>query len=199
MAERLEIPVYYDFASTLCYVAHRVMGELAKELDRLGLELAWRPLDLTVLTGWKRGLALTGPARENTLRVARELGVAVRMPARWMDSREAGAVALALAATPHEPAWRERVFSAIHEEGRGFAEPGELDALARDLRLDLNGLRGSEALAALEQESEEARHHQITGVPTFLLDGWPLTGIQQPATMLTLFTRWAEKKEGGPC
>ncbi|MBW2418782.1 MAG: DsbA family protein [Deltaproteobacteria bacterium] len=194
MAGRLEVPVLYDFASTLCYVAHRVMGNLEEELERLDLDLVWRPLDLGSITGWPRGVAMTNPARENTLRVARELGVAVRMPAHWIDSREANAIALALSGNAREPTWRERVFSAIHEEGRDLDEPGVLDSLARDLSLDLEGLRGPEALAALERETAQARLAQATGVPAFVLDGWPLTGIQLPDTMLDLFERWAEKK-----
>jgi predicted DsbA family dithiol-disulfide isomerase len=194
MARRTGIPVYYDFASSLCYVAHRVMGDLADDLRGLQLELVWRPLDLSSITGWKRGMAMTGPARENALRVARELGVAVRMPTRWLDSREANAISLALAGTPHEPAWRERVFSSIHEEGRWPDEPGVLAALARDLSLDLPGLLGPDTLAALERETARAKEMQVVGVPAFVLDGWPLTGIQQPDTMLTLLSRWVEKQ-----
>jgi predicted DsbA family dithiol-disulfide isomerase len=198
MPERLEVPVHYDFASTLCYVAHRVLDELADELAPLGLEFAWRPLDLTVITGWTRGSALTGPARENTLRVAREMKVAVRMPTRWIDSRQANAVALTLAGTPREPAWRERVFSALHEEGRDLEEPGVLDALARDLCFDLDGLLGPESLALLDRETARAQEAQVMGVPAFVLDGWPLTGIQHPATMRDLFIRWADKKRSRP-
>ena len=59
-----------------------------------------------------------------------------------MDSRAANAVALALAGTLREPAWRERVFSAVHEEGRSLDEPGALEPLARDLGLDVDALIG---------------------------------------------------------
>ena len=197
MPDPIEVPARYDFASTLCYVAHRVMGDLEEELGELGVMLVWQPLDLTRLTGWRRGASLTGPLRDNALRVARELGVTVRMPTRWIDSREANAGALALAGTPSEPAWRERVFSAIHEEGRCPDEPGVLDALLRDLSLERGALCGPEALARLEKETELAREGQVTGVPAFVLDGWPLTGIQHTATMRSLFTRWVAKKRAG--
>jgi predicted DsbA family dithiol-disulfide isomerase len=42
--ERLSVRVYYDFASSLCYVAHRVMERMAADLDALGIALAWRPI-----------------------------------------------------------------------------------------------------------------------------------------------------------
>ena len=51
----LRVPVYYDFASTLCYVAWRVMARMADDLTEIGIELVWRPIDLARLTGWERG------------------------------------------------------------------------------------------------------------------------------------------------
>ena len=63
MADLLVIPVYFDFASTLCYVAHRVMGRLAGELGRIAVGLDWRPIDLARITGWKRGVDVVGERR----------------------------------------------------------------------------------------------------------------------------------------
>jgi len=193
--DRLSARVYYDFASSLCYVAHRVMERLAGDLEKLAIDLVWTPLDLTRITGWPRGAPVEGYRRENGLRVARDLGVRVRMPTRWIDSRAANAVALALAGTPHEPAWRERVFSAIHEEGRSLEdEPGALEPLARDLGLDIDALTGHSGFEALEAESERARAEQVTGVPTFMLGRWPVGGIQEESVMASLLGRWAAKR-----
>ena len=94
--ETLSIPVYYDFASTICYVARRVMERIAASVEAAGLALKWPPVDLTMIAGWQRGVAVEGPRRDNALRVARDLGVAARMPARWLDSRPAHAVTPAL-------------------------------------------------------------------------------------------------------
>ena len=100
--------------------ATRVMARMETELDALALELdldAARPGGHHRLAA-RRGRS-TGPRRDNALRVARELGVEVRMPTRWMDSRRrASAVALALSGTPRETAWRERILSGVYEEGR---------------------------------------------------------------------------------
>lgn len=190
---RLSIPVYYDFASTISYVAHRVLAGLAAEIEALGLDLEWRPIDMVVIAGWPRGLVVEGPRRENALRVARDLEVVTRMPAYWIDSRPAACVARALAGTPREIAWRERVWSAVFEEGRDVGAEGELDRLATDLALDVDGLVDEVALARLATETRAARAEEVTGVPTFDL-GFPLGGIQGPATMLNLFTRWAANK-----
>lgn len=192
--ERLRVRVYYDFASTLCYVGYRVMARLQSELDALALDLAWTPLDLVGITGWPRGAPVAGPRRDNALRVARELGVDVKMPALWMDSRRAGAIALALAGTPREGAWRERVLSGVYEEGRLLDEPGVLDDFARDLGLELGEFDVAAAHSALAERTREAREAEVTGVPTFMLGPWPIGGIQEESTMKSLLGRWARKQ-----
>lgn len=192
--DRLRVRVYYDFASTLCYVGYRVMGRLQSDLDALAIDLEWTPLDLVGITGWPRDAAVEGPRRDNALRVARELGVAVRMPARWMDSRRAAAVALALAGTPREAAWRERVFSGVFEEGRAVDGPQDVEAFARDLGLALDDLDLAAAGDALAERTREARGAEVTGVPTFMLGPWPFGGIQEEATMRSLLGRWARKQ-----
>jgi predicted DsbA family dithiol-disulfide isomerase len=184
----------YDFASTICYVAHRVMERMAGDLDDLALELDWRPIDLTIITGWRRGAGVDGPRRDNAIGVASGLGVEVRMPTTWLDSRRANAVALALAGTTSEPAWRERVYSAVYSEGRSLDDPELLPSLARDLGLDLPRLSGQAQLDALDQITLDAHAAEVTGVPTFLLDQYPFGGIQEEATMRSLLGRWAEKK-----
>jgi len=196
VSDPLRVGVYYDFASSLCCVAHRVMQRLADDLDALALELVWTPLDLSRLARWPRGAPIEGYRRENALRVARELDVAVRMPGQWPDSRAANRVALALAGTVHEPAWRERVFSALHEEGRSLDDPGTLEALARDLQLDLSALLRAADPDALDAATERARAAEVTGVPTFMLAHWPIGGIQEPDVMRSLLGRWAARQRG---
>lgn len=194
---RLEIPVYYDFASTICYVAHRVVERMTGELDALAIELVWRPIDMTTIGGWSRGSVVEGPRRENALRVARELGVAARMPGEWLDSRGAACVARALAGTVKEAAWRERVWSAVFEEGRDPGDEETIESLGRDLGLETTPHLGAAAYRALEEASRAARAAEVTGVPTFDL-GFPLGGIQDPRTMLDLIGRWAEKRRRDP-
>jgi predicted DsbA family dithiol-disulfide isomerase len=196
LVSALRVPLYYDFASSLCYVAHRVMQRMQDEIAGHGIALEWVPLDLVRLSGWRRGDAIEGVRRENAVRVAKELEVPLRMPGRWMDSRRASAVALALRGTAAEPAWREAVFARVYREGRPIDGPGELEALAAQAGLDLARLDVPRALDRVEFETQVAIEAQVTGVPTFLFDGWPLGGIQEEATMRSLFERYARKKRG---
>lgn len=197
MTSRVTIPAYYDFASTICFVAHRVLERMHDELEAMGVELEWRPIDLARITGWRRGKVVEGPRRENALRVADELGVAARMPPVWLDSRPAHAVALSLAAGPKEAAWRERVWSAVFEEGRDIGAEGEVRRLALDLGLDLDSLRALGDHSLLEAKTAAARRADVTGVPTFHV-GFPLGGIQDPRTMKLLFQRWVDRIRRSP-
>ena len=190
----LRVPVYYDFASSVCYVAHRVMERMAEDLAGLQIELVWKPVDLTRFSAWDRGARFGGARRENALRVARELRVPLRLHDRWIDSRPAMAVALALGGTARETAWRERVWSAIYDEARTLEEPGQLEALARDLRIDLDTLELERRLEALELYTEECVEAEVSGVPTFILDGWPIGGIQSDDTMRSLLGRFAARQ-----
>ncbi len=185
------VVIHYDFASSLCYVAHRVMERMGSVLQELGLELRWRPLDLTMLSHWRRGDEMSDLARSNTARVARELDVPLRIPGRWMDSRAAMAVALRLGGSEREPTWRERVWSAVYEEGLDLDEERTVERLAQELDLDLDSLLDARALEAVEVETLLATEANVSGVPTFMLGEWPLGGIQDEQTMRSVFRRYA--------
>jgi predicted DsbA family dithiol-disulfide isomerase len=204
----LVVPVYYDFASSIGFVAHRVMQRMEPFLRDLGLELRWTAIDLAALLGWKRHAEIEPLRRQNALRVARELSVDLRMPRSWLDSRDVNAVAH-LAAEPGtrpgaEASWRERVWSAIFEEGGDPSDPavfGRLASAARDLgvRLDAESPAGEAGVLAggreaLAQATRRAADLQVTGVPTFMLGGWPVGGIQEEATMRSLLSRFARKR-----
>jgi predicted DsbA family dithiol-disulfide isomerase len=191
----LVVPIYFDYASTLCYAAHRVLGRIGPALEAAGLTFAWRPIDLARITGWRRGEDVVGERRAHVLRVARALAGPVHMPPRWIDSRAASAVTLQLAGHPSEPTWRERVWTAIFEEGRDPGEPGELVRWAGDV--ELTHVLGGPQTAAVTAATDAARGLGVEGVPTFLLGNWPLPGIQDDATMCTLLRRWAERQPGG--
>lgn len=192
--QTLRVPIHYDFASCLCYIAHRVLDRLAPDLAELDLELHWTPLDLTRLTHWERGAPLEGSGRENVRRVSNELEVPLVIPPRWLDSRPAMAVALVLEGSARETSWRERVWTAIYEEGRDPGTPDEFARIARDLDLAGDAPSNQGSLEALESRTREAHACGVTGVPTLMLDGWPLGGIHADATMRSMLARFAARK-----
>jgi len=192
---RLRIPVHYDFASTLCYVAHRVIGRMQDFFEELALDLAWTPVDLARLMGWRRGASIDPNRMENVRQIADAFEVPVRLPTRWLDSRRAGAIALHLDGEPQrEASWRERVFSAIYEEGRSPESDDTLAQLARDLGLAPSAADIAAGLQDLETRTTRAQEAQVSGVPTFMLGDWPFGGIQDEATLRAVLGRWASRQ-----
>ena len=191
----LQVPVHYDLASTLCYVAHRTLPRIAEPLREVGVELIWSPLDLAALLGWRRGEPVTGRRRENALAVAEEFAIRVRMPTHWIDSRRAMALGLTLPDADAQASWRERVFCAVFEEGRPIERDGDLAPLAADLGLSLEPDALEAGLAELARLTELARDSEVTGVPSFQLGAWPIGGIQSHETMLSILSRWATRQQ----
>jgi predicted DsbA family dithiol-disulfide isomerase len=198
----IHVPIHYDFASSLCYVAHRAMERSLHRFDPAAdepghppIEFHWTPIDLAGLVNWRRGATLPEDRLANAERVARELSIAVRIPRVWLDSRRVSAAALALASRGPEveAAWRERVYTAIFEEGRSCDDPGELESWARDLGIRFGDDELERGEAELERRTREAADAMVTGVPTFMLGSWPMGGIQDDDTMVTLICRYARR------
>ncbi|MCP4005938.1 MAG: hypothetical protein GY725_17245 [bacterium] len=125
------VPVYFDFASSICFIAHTVMERMKPDLAQLEIELKWLPVDLTRFSSWKRGARSKGVGSENVRRVSRDLTVL------------------------GDDSW----------------------------------------LLELQEQTERCVEAEVTGVPTFMLDGWPIGGIQTDDTMRDLLGRFAAKMQ----
>lgn len=194
----LRVPLYYDFASSLCYVTHRAMQRMSGTLDDLGVALVWTPLDLGRLLGpYIPGEEIPDARRENARRVAAELGVALDVPRIWPDSGALNAAAFAAERAGRGDTWRERVFSAVFEEHRLTPSEDDVLALAREIELPLDARDLARGRRELEVKTEVAREEQVTGVPTFMLGTWPFGGIQPDDTMKRVLGRYAHKARAG--
>ncbi len=63
-SEPIAVEAICDFASTVCFVAHRVMQRLEPQLDEVGIRLTWRPIDLRRWTGWPLGHPLSAESEQ---------------------------------------------------------------------------------------------------------------------------------------
>ena len=173
-----------------------MLERLRPELDELGIALDWSPIDLVGITAWRRGEPF-GPERTRNLeRLSRELGVPVAMPTHWMDSRAAMAVAVGLggARAGDEARWRDAVWSWVYQDARSLDEPGALDAIASRAAVAA-GAPDARGLEEIERRTATAHAAGVRGVPTFLLDAWPVgIGIQEQETMLDFLRRFAAEE-----
>jgi predicted DsbA family dithiol-disulfide isomerase len=189
----LAVRVYYDFASTLCYVAHRRLAALAPRIADLGIELAFCPLELSRLLGYRPGSPVDEARRANAARVAAELDVPVRVPRIWPDVHRLAAAAVLAEPVGRGASWRERAFTAVFEEGIVEVDGETAVRLAREVSLELTAAALEGASESLAASCEKAREEGVTGVPTFMLDRWPFGGIQSDDTMLAVLERFARK------
>jgi len=84
---KIVIPVYFDYASTLCYVAWRIVGQLERELDFTAL---WKGVPISLRNYRTRPGMPLGTLELGKIRnVTAETGVEVEPPARWLDSGKA--------------------------------------------------------------------------------------------------------------
>ena len=85
MAPPLVLPVHYDFSSTICFVAHRVLERM--DLDALGVVLDWRPIDLVAITGWRRGIVVQPPGSTASVRTIQRRNRFIRLQAEPVEGR----------------------------------------------------------------------------------------------------------------
>ena len=87
---RIRIPIYFDYASTLCYIAWRIVAELE---DELGFEALWKGVPIATRDfRFKPGRVLGERERQKVLLVAAETGIRGLAAAELdrFDARAAG-------------------------------------------------------------------------------------------------------------
>ena len=189
------IPVYYDFASSLCYVAKKVMEQLDGQLD---IELVWKGVQIARRhDGWKNGEMIGDEARGKIFRVARETGVELRVPERWLDSAAALEGAEFARERGRFAAYHQSLFSAIYEAGRDIGDRATLLELVEDLGLPAaefeHALRAGTFTQRVKDTEAEATTFGVVGYPTFMLGEFPLIGIQPAETMRMMIQRYIDK------
>ncbi|MGH7962837.1 MAG: DsbA family oxidoreductase [Candidatus Binatia bacterium] len=187
------IPIYYDYASSLCYVAKKVMEQLAGQLE---IELLWKGVQISRRhPGWKNGEMIDDEARGKIFRVARETGVTVRVPERWLDSTYALEGAEFAKEQGKFAMYHDAVFAATFEEGRDIGDLALVLSLAERIGLSTAALE--QALHAgtftARVKENEAAAAFVVGYPTFLLGEFPLVGIQPAETMRLLIQRYIDQ------
>ncbi|MCS6926333.1 MAG: DsbA family protein [Candidatus Binatia bacterium] len=189
------IPVYYDYASSLCYIAKKVMEQLTGQLD---VELLWKGVQISRRhPGWRNGEVIGEEARGKILRVARETGIALRIPPRWIDSAYALEGAEFAKDQGQFSAYHDAVFAAVFEEGKDIGDLPTLLRVAESAGLSSTALEHALTTgmftARVQATEAEAATFGVIGYPTFLLGEFPLTGIQPADTMRLLLQRYVEQ------
>jgi predicted DsbA family dithiol-disulfide isomerase len=197
---KVVIPIYFDYASTLCYVAWRIVNELENELEFTPL---WKGVPIRWRDGHSRpGNALGPIERMKVLNVIAETGVQVTPPDRWIDSNAALQGAELAREAQVFAAYHAGVFRAVFEDRIDIGDTNVLAEIAARAGLDgddfLDGLRSRRMERRIAEHQAEADRFSALGYPAFILGDFPLIGIQPSATMRLLLRRFIEQRTQNP-
>jgi len=196
----IAIPIYFDYASSLCYIAWRIVRELEAEL---GFEAWWKGVPIALRDHRaKAGRTLGEQERQKVLMVAAETGIPVAPPSQWIDSTAALEGSEVARDAGVFGAYHDAVFRAAFEDRVDIAQPDVLDSLAARVGLDAQQFRAaidSRAMAPrIEAYRREADEFSALGYPTFILGDYPLIGIQPIATMRQVIARFMQQRKSEP-
>ena len=189
------IPIYYDYASSLCYVAKKVMEQLRGELE---IELLWKGVQISRRhQGWKNGEMIGDEAKGKIFRIARETGVTLQVPDHWLDSSYALEGAEFAREQGKFAEYHENVFRSAFEEGKDIGDLSILLNIAENVGLSRSeferALQVGTFTSRVKDIESEAATFNVVGYPTFMLGTFPLIGIQPAETMRLLIQRYIDK------
>jgi len=197
---RVLVPIYFDYASTLCYIAWRIIGELRLELD---FEPLWKGVPIRWRNDSSRpGNMLGMLERAKIASVSAETGVQVTPPQCWIDS-DAALMASELAREAGVfDSFHDAVFRNAFELQRDISCLDELSEIAAAAGMQVDAFRRAierrGAMAQLVANKSEADHFSAIGYPSFILGEFPLIGIQPKETMRLLLSRFLSQRRSAP-
>ncbi len=191
----VKIPLYYDYASSLSYIAKRVMQQLDGQLE---IDLLWKGVQIARRhKGWKNGEMIGDEVKGKIVRISRDTGVPLRIPAKWLDSSYA--LQGAEFAKDHNlfPEYHEAVFAAAFEKSKDIGELTTLLGIAEQVGLSGTALESAllsgNLTKRVDDTEQQAATFGVVGYPTFMLGEFSLIGIQPAETMRLLIQRYVKK------
>jgi predicted DsbA family dithiol-disulfide isomerase len=198
--ERVIIPVYFDYASTLCYIAWRIVSELESELP---FEALWKGVPISIRDFKARAGSELGPREyQKVIMVAAETGIQVAPPKTWINSDAALMGAELAREAKAFPAYHAAVFRGAFDENLDISNREVLADIAHRAGMDrerfLADLQSERMASRIGDNKREADGQSALGYPTFILGEFPLIGIQPIDTMRLIFARYIRQREENP-
>jgi predicted DsbA family dithiol-disulfide isomerase len=198
--ERVIIPIYFDYASTLCYIAWKIVVELETEL---GFEALWKGVPISLRDFKARAGRGIGPRElQKVIMTAAETGIQVAPPKNWINSDDALMGAELAREAKVFPAYHAAVFRGAFENEIDISNREVLAAIAHEAGMDrdrfIADLESERMAPRISENKREADSLSALGYPTFVLGEFPLTGIQPIETMRLLFSRYLRQRADSP-
>jgi predicted DsbA family dithiol-disulfide isomerase len=195
-----QLTIYADYVCPFCYLGKRSL-ERYRERREKPLEVEWHPFDLRRDKRREDGSIdhsvddgkdddYFEQARENIRRLQAEYDVEMSQElAIEVDSLPAQQASWYVRQHhPEEwPAFDAAIYEALWVDGRDIGDPDVLHSLAEDVGLPADEIRDAIDDDGLRAELEElftdAHQRGITGVPTFVHEGYAARGAVPPAQL----------------
>jgi predicted DsbA family dithiol-disulfide isomerase len=200
LMERVIIPIYFDYASTLCYIAWRIVSELESEL---GFEPLWKGVPISIRDFKARAGSQLGEREyQKVIMVAAETGIRVAPPKTWINSDAALMGAELAREAKAFPAYHAAVFRGAFDDGLDISSRDILADIAHRAGMDrecfLADLQNERMAPRIAENKREADGQSALGYPTFILGEFPLIGIQPIDTMRLIISRYMRQREENP-
>ncbi|WP_306055771.1 DsbA family oxidoreductase [Natronococcus wangiae] len=203
------LTLYADYVCPFCYLGKRSL-ERYRENREEPLEVEWHPFDLRSGKRNDDGSIdhsaddgkdddYYAQARENVRRLQEKYDVEMYQEiATEVDSLPAQ-IASWHVSRAHPERWAAfdaAIYEALWQDGRDIGDADTLVALADDVDLPegtiRNALDDEELRTELEERFTDAQQRGITGVPTFVHDGYAARGAVPPAQLERLIEGTAD-------
>ncbi len=198
-----KVAVFSDFVCPFCYIGLHTLNQLKSEFD---IKVQWRgfqihpewPAEGMPVEQFYRTM---GEERRKAgwqmiERMAAETGLEMRPPTVLANSYRALAAQEFAIEHQRGDAFEERVFRAYFNDQADIGDPGVIRELAREVGLDpmqLDQAMDEDRYAMrLKNNALIANQRGITGVPTFIIGGYPLVGAQSADTLRQILQRAVE-------
>jgi predicted DsbA family dithiol-disulfide isomerase len=182
------IQVFSDYTCPFCRLGEVALNRAAA---KTGAQIVWRAHQLRV-SGPPRldpqNAAMKQGWREQILPWAERLGVEMRQPTRLPLTRRAHEAAAWARSQGRFDEYHQAIFRAYFVEDADLDEVETLTGLARRLGLPPEDLAAALREHRFAEEVDEdllvGQTYGVTGVPTFVIGGCLLYGVQEEATLV---------------
>lgn len=199
-----KVTMFSDFVCPFCYVGfetvRRLRPEFSFEFEWRGFQIhpEWPAEGLPIESARQSGEAESRRALwERIVTLATAVELTMKPPTVLTNSRLALEAAEFARDAGRGEEFEARVYRAYFQEGANIGDAEVIGALAAEAGIDRAALRdalgsGNYSLR-LKNTSLLAHQRGVSGVPTFIINGFPVVGAQTADVMRQLFKRAAER------
>jgi len=193
--------MFSDFICPFCYIGFETLRGLRPEFD---FALDWRGYQIHpewpaegMPAEWMGGADARRAAWERIKALAEPIDLSMSPPRVLSNSRLALEAAEFAREAGKGEEFEARVFRAYFGEGANIGNSAVIGALAAETGIDRaeldHALESGKYSLRLQNNSLDAHRRGVTGVPTFVINGFPLAGAQSPDVMRQVMRRAAER------